>query len=114
MLATQALKHLDENGTVREVVLTVYMPLQAKDETWRCAFALGFNEEETIRCGVGADFIESLLDGLALARATYEAMIPNRTIQPESEEFMAERFLPYKLGRAYGMEPVEEQDADAA
>lgn len=104
-LATRTLGQPDETGGVRELVLTVYEPIRADNGTWKCAFAFGSAENEPVRHGVGQDFIEALLDGLAMARATYETMIPEGWRAPASHELWGLEFLPYKVGRAYGMEP---------
>ncbi|MDI1433226.1 DUF6968 family protein [Polyangium sorediatum] len=100
----------DETGRARALALTVYKPLRADDGTWKCAFVLGSPVDEPVRHGMGDDFIEALLDGLALARATYEAMIPEGWEVPLSDEFLEPTFLPYKEGRSYAMEPTSDPD----
>jgi hypothetical protein len=105
ILATRRLGVPDASGGVREVILTVYRPIRVQDETWECAFAFGTAASEPVRYGVGADFIEALLDALAMARVAYRAMVPAEWEAPESEGFESVQFLPYKVGRAYSTEP---------
>jgi hypothetical protein len=106
VLATRTLGRPGEDGVARKLPLTVYKPFRADDGTWRCAFALGSAESEPVRYGVGSDFIEALLDSLAMARAVYETMVPNGWSAPDSEGLWDGRFLPYKVERAYWMEPI--------
>jgi len=105
-LAVGTLGCPDETGRARELALTVYKPFHADDGTWKCAFVLGSPVDEPVRHGTGHDFIEALLDGLALARATYEAMIPEGWEAPLSDDLLGPTFLPYKVGRSYAMEPI--------
>jgi len=106
ILATRRLGMPEESGSVRELMLTLYKPFQVNDKTWKCAFALTAEPVDSVRYGVGADFIEALLDALAMARTTYLRMIPPQWEAPESEGFDDVRFLPYRIGRAYSIEPA--------
>jgi hypothetical protein len=105
VLATRTLGRPGEDGSATKLPLTVYKPFRTDDGTWRCAIVLGSAESEPVRYGVGSDFIEALLDGLAMARAVYETMVPNGWNAPGSEELWDGCFLPYKVERSYGMEP---------
>ncbi|HRI69742.1 MAG TPA: hypothetical protein PK156_36180 [Polyangium sp.] len=92
---------------VHELILIVYRPLAVDEMKWKCAFAFGEGANEPVRYGIGADSIEALLDALALARITYESMIPNAWKPPESDEFDSVEFWPYKIGRAVFTEPAK-------
>jgi hypothetical protein len=85
---------------VREVILTVYRPLCVKEGTWKCAFAFGTAPSDPVRYGVGADFIEALLDALAMARSTYETLVPAGW-EPESVGLVGVEYLPHRIGREY-------------
>lgn len=104
ILATRRLGTPDESDGVRELMLTVYKPFQVDEKTWKCAFALKAACNDNVRYGVGADFIEALLDALAMARTTYLGMVPPQWEAPESEGFGDVHFLPYRIGRAYSID----------
>src|SRR5690349_21697624 len=72
VLTTRAVRYPDENGTERELLLTVFAPFGAENKIWKCGFTFGPPLNAPLRYGVGADFIEALLDCLAMARATFE------------------------------------------
>jgi hypothetical protein len=102
VFATRKLGCPDESGVARELLLTVFKPFQAAEGgTWKCAFALGPAETAPIRHGTGADFIEAALDGLALARATYESMLPKGWAPPNSGDLLDCDDLPFKIGRSF-------------
>ncbi|HVK65469.1 MAG TPA: hypothetical protein VM694_13390, partial [Polyangium sp.] len=109
-LAVGTLARPDEMGRAEELALTVYKPFRADDGTWKCAFVLGSPLDAPVHHGRGDDFIEALLDGLALARATYEAMVPEGWEAPLSDDLLGPTFLPYKVGRSYAMEPIRNLD----
>lgn len=104
LLATRILGRPGEDGAAGKLPLTVYKPFRTGDGTWRCAFSLGSTESEPVRYGIGSDFIEALLDALAMARAAHETMVPEGWTAPDSAEAWDSRFLPYKMGRAYWLE----------
>lgn len=89
---------------IRELILTVYRPICTERGSWKCAFAFGTATNEPVRYGLGVDFLESLLDALAMARVTYETMIPLKWEPPKSSELDCVRFWPYKVDRAYSIE----------
>lgn len=99
------------DNEVHELILIVYRPFAADETKWKCAFAFGAGANEPVRYGIGADFIEALLDALALARVTYEAMVPAEW-QPESDEFDSVQFWPHKIGREYFTEPSKYSNPD--
>jgi hypothetical protein len=104
ILTTGRLGIANGDNDVRELVLVVYRPICSLEGTWKCAFAFGTAANESVRYGVGVDFIEAFLDALVLARVAYEAMVPARGEHPESSEFEGVRFLPFKVGREYAIE----------
>ncbi|MBK8257631.1 MAG: hypothetical protein IPK82_33795 [Polyangiaceae bacterium] len=106
VLATRKLGYRDATTGTHSLVLTVYKPLQAKDDVWRCAFGLGSSECTQVRYGRGADMIEALLNALALARAAYEAAAPKDSVASESSDFFDCSDLPYSIGRAYFTDPA--------
>jgi hypothetical protein len=113
VLTTRRLGYPDEGGVERDLILTVYKPFQAEGETWKCGFSFGPPESASIRYGVGADFIEALLDAFALARVTFEAMVPKGWVAPESEGLHDCADLPYKVGRSFGTDMVGDLGPDA-
>jgi hypothetical protein len=104
ILAKRRLGIPDDSGGVRELTLTVYRPFQVDEKTWKCAFALETTPAGSVRYGAGADFIEALLDALAMARTAYMGMVPPQWEAPESEGFGDIRFLPYRIDRAYSID----------
>lgn len=99
------------DNDVHELILIVYRPFAVHETRWKCAFAFGAGVDEPVRYGVGADFIEAILDALALARVTYESMVPAEW-QPESDEFDSVQFWPHKIGREYFTEPSKHSNPD--
>jgi hypothetical protein len=90
---------------VHELILSVYRPSAADQTKWTCAFAFGPGTNEPVHYGIGADFIEALLDALAIARVTYESMVPEAWRPRGLDEFDGVEFWPYKMGREYFTEP---------
>jgi len=101
IFATRNLAYPDETGAVRELHLTVFKPFQGEEGAWKCAFAFGSADTTAIRHGAGADFIEAALDGLAMARATYEGMLPKGWTPPDSGDLLDCDDLPFKIGRSF-------------
>lgn len=110
VLATRSLGYPDENGTERELLLTVFAPFQADGEIWKCGIRFGPPLNSAVYCGVGADYIEALLDGLATARILYEAQVP-KAWEPEGDLHTCSD-LPYKIGRSFWKDPPPEQPSD--
>lgn len=108
VLTTRTLGHPDQHGAARPFALTVYKPLQTREGEWKCAVSLGPSEEERlpVRYGVGADFIESLLDALRLARATYEALMPRGWHAKSARDWLDCADFPFKVGRAFHTDMV--------
>jgi hypothetical protein len=100
------------DNDVHELILIVYRPFAVDATKWQCAFAFGAGANEPVRYGIGADFIEALLDALALARVTYEAMVPAEWQPREPEEFDSVQFWPHKIGREYFTEPSKYSNPD--
>lgn len=100
------------DNDVHELIMIVYQPFAADETKWKCAFAFGGGANEPVRYGVGADFIEALLDALALARVTYESMIPPKWKPLESSDFDSAQFWPHKIGREYFTEPSKYSNPD--
>ncbi|MRG92995.1 DUF6968 family protein [Polyangium spumosum] len=103
VFATRKLARPDETGAAAELLLTVYEPYPTESGTWKCPFAFGPAETTPIRHGMGADFIEAALDGLALARAIYASMLPEGWAPPESGDLLDCDDLPIKIGRSFSM-----------
>ena len=103
VLATRSLGCPDPPGATRALTLTVYKPLQAGDLQWSCAVSFGSTDDKRlpVRYGAGADFIESFLDALALARATYATMVPKGWHASKSERLLDCDDFPFKIGRAF-------------
>jgi len=99
ILTTRAVGYRNESGDERELLLTVFVPFKADDETWSCGFTFDSPPFASIRYGVGADFIEALLDSLAKARTTFEGTAP-KGWRPSEGEFNCDD-LPYKIGRSF-------------
>ena len=106
VLATREVGYRDEGGIERELLLTVFVPFKADDDMWKCGFTFDPPPSMSIRYGIGADFIEALLDSLAKARATFEGTAP-KGWKP-SEEGFACGDLPYKIGRSFWTDPAHE------
>jgi hypothetical protein len=106
VLTTRVLGYPDESGVARELVLTVFVPFKAGGESWKCGFTFGPPENAPIRYGVGADLIEALLDSFAMARATFEGMVPKGW--GSSGDLLDCADLPYKIGRAFWTDPSPE------
>lgn len=106
VLTSRKLAYPDEGGAAGALILTVYLPFHAGDETWKCAFGFNPTERGLVRHGVGSDFIEALLNALALARAVYERMLPRGWLAPDTGDIFGPRYLPYNIGRAYWTEPA--------
>lgn len=107
VLTNRTLGLPDDSGTEREIVLTVFAPFQAQDGAWRCGFAFGALESAPIRYGDGADFIEALLDALAGARATFDAMLPHDWHPPDTSTVLDCTGLPRKVGRSFWIDTSE-------
>lgn len=110
ILATRMLCFLDQYGATYAIVLKVYKPFQTDDGKWRCAFSLCSDEgdKNPVRYGTGADFIESLLDALTLARATCEATAPTGWQASNFKDLLDCADFPYKIGRAFFTEPAKQ------
>ena len=86
-----------------ELLLTIFVPFKAEGEAWKCGFTFGPLGSESIRYGLGEDFIEALLDALAMARGIYEGRVPKGW--GWSGELQDCGDLPYKIGRSFLTEP---------
>lgn len=106
ILTTRVLGCPDQYGTARP--LTVDKPFQIGDGEWKCACSFGPLEERRtpVRYGAGADFIESLLDALSLARATYKTLVPTGWHARKSEDWLDCADFPFKIGRAFHIDMV--------
>lgn len=107
-LATRKLGIPGEDGTLTALFLTIYQPQRIDDGRWKCAFSLGPSDATLVRYGVGADFIEALLNALSLARAAYEELAPG--CEFESVELLDSHSLPYHVGRAYWMDSAAKSE----
>jgi hypothetical protein len=99
VLTTRAVGYPDESGAEAALLLTVFVPFEAENKTWKCGFAFGPPLNAPLRHGVGADFIEALVDCLAMARATFEGKVPTGWVR--SGELYDLCDLPYKIGRSF-------------
>jgi hypothetical protein len=106
VLGTRKLAFPDQNGVTSKVVLIVYKPTQMGDGTWKCAYSFDPLDGTSIRFGTGVDCIESILETLALARVTYDSMIPQGWRASKTEDLLDCDDLPYKSGRAYFIEAL--------
>ncbi len=112
VLGTRNVPCPDQNGVTSKVVLIVYKPIQMGDGTWKCAYSFDPVDGTSIRFGTGADCIESILETLALARVTYDSMIPHGWRASKTEDLLDCDDLPYKSGRAYFKDPAAYHDPD--
>jgi len=110
VLGTRNVACPDQNGATSKVVLTVYKPTQMGDGTWKCAYSFDPLDGTSIRFGTGVDCLESILETLALARVTYDSMIPHGWRASKTEDLLSCNDFPYKSGRAYLKDPVPSQD----
>lgn len=110
VLSTRSVGYRDEAGVERQRELTVFAPLRADDNGWRCGFTFEPLPHASVRYGAGADFIEALLDALALARTVYDTTIATR--RDGNEELLDCDDFPYKTGRSFWMSSSGEQPAD--
>jgi hypothetical protein len=101
VLTTRGLSYPDESSAERELLLTVLVPFKTEDEKWKCGFTFGPPLDPLIRYGVGADFLEALLDCLATARATLEGGELKGRVHWAG---MVDCGLPYKIGRSFGLD----------
>jgi hypothetical protein len=108
VLATRSLGCPDPQGVTRALHFTVYKPLQTRDGQWSCAVSFGSEDDKRlpVRYGTGADFIESFLDALALARATYQTIVPKGWHPSKSEGLLNCDDFPFKMGRAFHTDMV--------
>lgn len=112
ILTTREFHYRDEGGNEGDVLLTVFMPFKAKDESWRCGFAFGPPLNISTAYGYGDDFTEALLSCLAAARETVEMMDPNgRVYLIDRGELCS---LPRKIGRSFWMGTADETPPDAS
>jgi hypothetical protein len=110
VLTTRMLGYPDESSVERELLLTIFVPFKAEGAVWKCGFTFGSAENGPIRYGVGADFIEALLDGLAGARATFEGEVPKGW--GPSGDMLDCADLPFKIGRSFWTNPTGEPPRD--
>ena len=103
VLTTRVVGYPDESGAERELLLTVFVPFEAEDKTWKCGFTFGPPLNAPLRYGVGADFIEAFLDCVAMARATFEGTAPKGWIRSGGLYDLCD--LPYKIGRSFWTDP---------
>jgi len=108
VLATRSGGCPDAQGSTRALHLAVYKPLQMTDGSWHCAFSFAAEDDKLppVRFGTGADFIEAFLDALALARATYQTMVPEGWDASKSETLLDCHDFPFRIGRAFHTDPV--------
>jgi hypothetical protein len=110
VLTTRMLGYPNESGAETELLLTVFMPFKVEGEIWKCGFTFGPPTIAPIRYGVGADLIEALLDGLAMARATFEGTVPKGW--RASGDILDCADLPYKIGRSFWTDLTGEPPPD--
>lgn len=101
VLATRALGFPDERGIERELLFTLFKPVQTDDQSYTCGFAFGSSYTAPVRYGQGADYIEAVLDALAKARATFESMRPEGWIPSEEGDLLDCADFPLKVGRSF-------------
>jgi len=106
VLTTRRLGYPDENGIQRETILTVFVPFKAEGEVWKSGFTFGPSADAPIQYGVGADFLEALLDGLAMARTAFEGRVPKGWVPLGGLLDCTD--LPYKDGRSFATDLVGE------
>ncbi|HRI68244.1 MAG TPA: hypothetical protein PK156_28640 [Polyangium sp.] len=106
VLGTRKLAFPDQNGVTSKVVLIVSKPTPMGDGTWKCAYSFDPLDGTSIRFGTGVDYMESILETLALARVTYDSMIPHGWQPSKTVELLDCDDLPYKSGRAYFIDPI--------
>lgn len=101
--STRTLGCPDETGVERELLLTIFIPFKAEGGTWKCGVAFGPPRSTPIRYGVGDDFLEAFLNGVAMARVIFDQMRP--VGWEPSRELDCCSHLPYQIGRTYWMDP---------
>lgn len=106
VLGTRKLAFPDQHGVTSKVVLSVYKPTPMGDGTWKCAYSFDPLDGTFVRFGTGVDCLESILDALALARVTYDSMIPHGWQPSKTEDLLDCDDLPYKSGRGYFIDPI--------
>lgn len=109
VLATRGLSYSDENGNERDLRLTIFAPFKAEGEMWRCRFTFGPPLNASLRYGSGADFLEALLDALAMARAHLETTDLKGRVHFGGMDNCG---LPYKIGRSFWMERASRPPSD--
>jgi len=106
ILSSRRMGYPDESGAERELLLTVFMPFKAEGEKWKCGFTFGPPRSSPIHYGVGEDFIEAFLDGLAMARVIFEQKVPGGWVRSRDLDALCE--VPYKIGRSFWTDPAPE------
>jgi hypothetical protein len=70
---TRTLNYADDDGTEREVVLTVFLPFEATQGGWKCEFTFDPPIYRATPRGGGVDFIHAFVVGLRTARIFLES-----------------------------------------
>jgi hypothetical protein len=109
VLSTRRLGYPDESGVQRDLLLTVFVPFKAEGEKWKCGVTFGPPESAQIHYGVGEDFIEAFLDGVAMARVIFEQRVPKGW--RSSGDLLDCTNLPYKIGRSFWTERGDDRPA---
>lgn len=112
VLTTRELHYRDQNGHEGELLLTVFIPFKAEDESWRCGFTFGPPLNTSIAYGYGDDFTEALLGCLAAARESLEILDPFGRVYAIDRDDLCD--FPRKIGRSFWMGTTEGQSPDAS
>ncbi|HZH98011.1 MAG TPA: hypothetical protein VEX38_03495 [Fimbriimonadaceae bacterium] len=111
VLTTRELHYRHESGNEGELLLTVFVPFKAEDESWRCGFTFGPPLNTSLAYGYGDDFTEALLDCIASAREALEILDPFGRIYSIDRGELCD--FPRKIGRSFWMGTADEPPPDA-
>lgn len=112
VLTTRELHYRDQSGHEGELLLTVFMPFKAEDESWRCGFTFGPPLNTSIGYGYGDDFTEALLACLAAARESLEILDPFGRVYSIDRDDLCD--FPRKVGRSFWMGTADESPPNAS
>lgn len=109
VLATRTIKYRFDSGAIEDVVLTIFGPVQANVDDWRCGFQFDPPSNQRIIELRGIDFIEALLFCLKVARGYVQHPTEERT----SWQGMDHMGLPWHVKMPEGYQPPDPPHAEA-
>jgi hypothetical protein len=96
ILTTRTLHYSDNNGDEKELVLTIFVPVEEGPLSWKCDFAFEPPLWRQLPSGDGVDFLQAFVSCLQIARAYLEASKLGGRVHWEG---MADCGLPGRDGR---------------